>query len=252
MHRGYVKLYRRSYDHPFYNERRPHTRREAWEDILLHVNHSPGQAIVKNRVLHYEAGQSLRSLDEWARIFQWSKSATRRFFTLLVKLGQIRLANETRTTRLTVCHWDEYQSDPTRQATQKPTRERNGSEPLADTRQEVKNVKKKEIPPVYQSLAKTLEQAIRDTGSEAKITEKQVQSWANDMRLIVEQDKRTVEDIRQKIEAVFADKFWRQQIRSGNKLRLRWNEGKLDSLRSEPEPTQSQGNMWELPDNYGQ
>ena len=42
-----------------------------------------------------------------------------------------------------------------------------------------------------------------------------------------EQDKRTPEQIKNMISWIFNDAFWSKTIRSMDKLRLRWNEGKL-------------------------
>jgi len=141
MHRGYVKLWRKSWDHPFY-EKRPKTKREAWEDIVAFANHKETKVLIGSRVIVCGRGESVKSLQTWADEFGWSKSATRRFFALCQKLGQIRLKNETHTTRITVCNYEQYNQDPTQDPTQQPNLERNDSDTLPDTRQEEKNVKK--------------------------------------------------------------------------------------------------------------
>ncbi len=57
----------------------------------------------------------------------------------------------------------------------------------------------------------------------------QVTYWAaQDIRLMIEQDKRTIEDISKVIDAVAGDPFWRTNILSMGKLRQKWAEGKID------------------------
>lgn len=50
---------------------------------------------------------------------------------------------------------------------------------------------------------------------------------------MVEQDNRTEDEIKQVIELVFNDSFWKKNIRSAGKLREQWNAGKLDGLKSD-------------------
>jgi hypothetical protein len=82
----------------------------------------------------------------------------------------------------------------------------------------------------YLPLSEYLKERILKEAPEAIIKESQIKSWCHDFNLMVEKDKRTEEQIRQKIDAVFSDDFWCRNIRSASKLRLRWNEGKLSHL----------------------
>jgi hypothetical protein len=82
----------------------------------------------------------------------------------------------------------------------------------------------------YFPLAACLADHIKVVSREAIIGEGQLKAWCKDFRLMVDRDKRTTEQIYDIIGAVFADDFWRTNIRSAAKLRLRWNEGKLTRL----------------------
>ena len=41
MHRGFLPLWRKAQDHPFYREKRVYSKWEAWIDLLLEVQHKP-------------------------------------------------------------------------------------------------------------------------------------------------------------------------------------------------------------------
>ena len=108
---GWIKLHRKSFDNFLYKENRPLTRREAWEDILLRVNYIEGESLFGNEKIICKRGQSIKSLDTWAKIFNWDKSKVKRFFDLLQKNSMIVVENLHKTTRITVCKYEDYQGD---------------------------------------------------------------------------------------------------------------------------------------------
>lgn len=110
---GWVKLYRDIKDHWVYEPNRPKTYREAWEDIILNVNFSAKQSLIKGQLIECERGQSLNSLQTWASLFNWSIAKVRHFFKLLEKDQMITLEGLQYTTRLTVCNYETYQGEAT-------------------------------------------------------------------------------------------------------------------------------------------
>ncbi|MDX9847004.1 MAG: hypothetical protein RBT74_08485 [Tenuifilaceae bacterium] len=108
---GWIKLHREWLDHWLYNENRPKTRREAWEDMLLLVNHSENEVLIGNEVFICKRGQSIRSIDTWAKQFNWSYSRVHRFFKLLAKEKLIVKEDIKKSTRITICKYDEYQGE---------------------------------------------------------------------------------------------------------------------------------------------
>lgn len=112
---GWIKLYRSSLDHWLYTEYRPLTRREAWETILLTVNYESTKVLIKGQIYECKPGQSLLSLESWAKEFVWSIQQVRTFFKLLESDGMITTDGLQYTTRLTVCNWDSYQGVSTDQ-----------------------------------------------------------------------------------------------------------------------------------------
>ena len=102
--------------------------------------------------------------------------------------------------------------------------------------------KKSEKNQKYLPLSEKLKQSIQKISPNAIIRDTQLSSWANDFRLMVEQDSRTYEFIDTLLEKVFKDEFWSKHIRSASKLRIRLNEGKLDNLNK---PKFQQQNMFQ-------
>lgn len=127
MNSGWIKLHRKFIYHWLYSDNRPFTKREAWYDILLMVNHAEEKVNFGNYLLICEPGESLKSLDTWARRWHWTKSKVKRFFELLQKDNMICIKNEQITTRITVINWMSYQGNCNANETQ-VKRKRNANE----------------------------------------------------------------------------------------------------------------------------
>jgi len=114
MERGYLALYRKIQDHPFYKERREFSKLEAWIDILMEAQHSekPQEVLIGMKILTCNYGESLKSILTWACRWKWTESKVRRFFELLKNMQQIDYKSEVITTRLTVLNYWKY--DPKR------------------------------------------------------------------------------------------------------------------------------------------
>ena len=110
---GWIKLHRACLDHWLFTEYRPLTRQEAWIRILLTVNYDYSKSLIKGQLYECGPGQSLLSLESWARNFVWSIQQVRTFFKLLEADGMIKTEGLQYTTRLTVCNWDIYQEGAT-------------------------------------------------------------------------------------------------------------------------------------------
>lgn len=108
---GWVKLHRQSLDHWLYNESRPHTRREAWEDMLLLANHDDNKVMIQGELIECKSGQSVMSLKNWAKQFKWTIQQVRTFFALLQKDQMITTEGLRKTTRVTICNYVNYQKD---------------------------------------------------------------------------------------------------------------------------------------------
>lgn len=124
---GWIKVHRKVQDHWIFKEQREFSRFEAWLDILLCANHSEQKVIIQGTVYTVKQGESLHSLETWAKRWNWSKTKVRRFFDTLTKELMIETTNETKTTRLTICNYASYQVERNEDETQKE-RKKNASE----------------------------------------------------------------------------------------------------------------------------
>ena len=115
---GWIKIHREITDHWLYKEKRKFSRFEAWNDILLTVNYTEAQTIIKGKLYTVKKGESLLSLDSWAKRWNWDKSSVRRFLTLLQNETMINLVSDNISTRLIVCKWEIYQDERNANETQ--------------------------------------------------------------------------------------------------------------------------------------
>ena len=148
---GWIKLHRKFMTHWLYDTNEPYTKREAWIDILLQVNHSEQKVNLGDQIIVCKTGDSLNSLDTWGKRWKWNKSKVRRFLKLLESDSMIVLKSERKTTRLSVCNYTTYQVERNANETQMK-RKRNANEtqttPNKNDKNEnnVKNEKKKSTP----------------------------------------------------------------------------------------------------------
>lgn len=140
MYRGYVAIWRKIQEHPFYKERRVFSKFEAWVDILMEAQHSKEskEVMLGMTILKCNYGECLKSKRTWAKRWGWSESKVRRYFKTLSKLNQITEKSEGSTTRLTILNYKQY--DP--KATHEPTQTRRTPDARAVTDKNDKNVKK--------------------------------------------------------------------------------------------------------------
>ena len=105
---GWIKLHRSIINHWIFKDE---VKFKAWITILCEVNHKPKKLNIGNLLLDCERGESLNSLDTWAKIFggKWNKSKVRRFFELLEYDNMILTKSEQKTTRLIVRNYSVYQ-----------------------------------------------------------------------------------------------------------------------------------------------
>src|SRR5438128_8696285 len=110
---GFICLHRSIRDHWIYEDP---TKFKWWLDILMECNHSDQKVSIGFDLIECKRGQSINSLLTWSKMWKKDKSTIKRFFTLLERDGMIQTENVKKTTRLTVCNYDSYNSK--RNATQ--------------------------------------------------------------------------------------------------------------------------------------
>jgi hypothetical protein len=144
---GWITLHRKIKKHWIWTSQ---NRFQWWIDILLTVNHCDNNVLIKGQLVECKRGQSVRSLETWAKDWNVTKKTVRDFFILLHNDSMISSENLQITTRITVCNYDSYQIEVNAKETQKK-RTVNAEETLGkrtqhpnnndNNKEELKNVK---------------------------------------------------------------------------------------------------------------
>ena len=103
---GWIMLHRKITEHWIWNDP---IKLKWWLDILLFVNHEDKKVNIGVKLIECKRGQSVMSLQNWAKRWNVSKSAARNFLELLQKDKMINIENISISTRITVCSYDDYQ-----------------------------------------------------------------------------------------------------------------------------------------------
>lgn len=103
---GWISLHRRIKDHWIWKSQ---NRFQWWIDLLLTVNHEDKKVLIGGTLLDCKRGQSVRSLENWAKDWNVTKKTVRDFFILLQKDNMIQFENVKISTRITICNYDSYQ-----------------------------------------------------------------------------------------------------------------------------------------------
>jgi len=104
---------------------------------------------------------------------------------------------------------------------------------LVDTKENKRNYTKEKAP-VFLSTSNLLKTLILQNNPKAKITDSQIKNWGNTIRLMIERDKRTVEEIESLIKFSQNDNFWKSNILSMDKLRKQFDRLTLQAKQKEP------------------
>ena len=124
---GWIQLHRTIHKHWIWKDA---NKLKWWIDILLTVNHTDAKILIGSQLIECKRGQSINSLETWAKRWGVDKSKVRRFLILLENDTMIVTENVFKTTRLTVCKYDSYQGVRNDNETQ-VKRKRNASETQA-------------------------------------------------------------------------------------------------------------------------
>ena len=136
---GWIKVYRSISQHWLWQDK-PFTKGQAWIDILMECNHAEKKVNIKNDIIICERGESLNSLETWAKRWGWDKSRVRRFIKLLETDTMVVLKSTQQSTHLKVINYSIYNDNRNGKRNTDETqmkRKRNA----VDTKQEVKNEK---------------------------------------------------------------------------------------------------------------
>jgi DNA replication protein DnaD len=139
LNNGWIALYRQTKDHWLFKKNRTKTEFEAWVIMLWEVNHSENKVCIGGEIITCKRGESVKSLDTWAKEFGWTKSKVRRFLKLLESDSMIELISERKTTHLKICNYESYQ-DSRNTDEPKMKRKRNNVETMTTPNNNDNNV----------------------------------------------------------------------------------------------------------------
>ncbi|MBB6672605.1 Replication protein O [Cohnella nanjingensis] len=231
---GYISLHRDIQKHWLYEEDRVFSRYEAWLDILMRVNHAEGKTTHNGTVEVVPRGSTIWSMGDMEKHWGWSNKKVKRFLDCLERDQMLSYKSTTKKTYLTVINYDIYQGgeEPkappmhhrsTTEAFQKHTNNnvnndnKENKEPKTNRRKQVYDIDS--IP--FRSANYLYEQILVNSPD---LKKPNLQNWANDMRKLIEIDKREPIQIARLIEWVSKDQFWSGVILSAESLRKNWDK----------------------------
>lgn len=236
---GFIKLYRQVQDHWIYDEKRKFSKYEAWLDMLMMANHKEAKFVLGNELVELKKGEFVTSELKLMERWDWGKAKLRSFLDLLEKDEMIVKKSDRKKTTITICNYCVYHDYETENRPQ-ADREQTDSRPRADTN---KNNKEQPI------ITKNDKERINNTSSPKQVYDEasvpyqlalrlyqnilvnnpnhkkpNLQTWANEVRLMVERDKRTEAEIIYLMDWVQNDSFWKTNILSVSKLREKFDQ----------------------------
>ena len=131
MGKGYVSIHREINTHWVWNDK-PFSKGQAWIDLILLANHSPGKILMGNTLVNVERGQVITSEVKLMTRWGWSKSKVRAFLLLLENDKMIDKKTDSKKTDLTICNYCDWQDTQTKKEPEK-NQEKTAKEPGKDT-----------------------------------------------------------------------------------------------------------------------
>lgn len=138
MHRGYVKLWRKSIDAGWL---RNHELWVLWTYFLMKATHKQCSVIIEGRQVHLQPGQLVVGRNKITREINLSDSIYRNRLNLLKKMGNVTIKPTNKFSIITIAKWADYQSEPI-ETTSRTTSNR----PTTDHIQEHKECKEEKKP----------------------------------------------------------------------------------------------------------
>ena len=136
---GWIKLHRQIRSHWVFKNANYF---KAWVVIISEVNHKSTKVVIEGELIECKRGQSINSLATWVNILgdDWTIQKLRTFLKLLEKDEMINTEGLRKTTRLTVCNYESYQSEQQGDNKQTTNRQQADNKEIT-TNKNVKNEK---------------------------------------------------------------------------------------------------------------
>lgn len=268
MEQGWIKLFRSLTDNSIWRCE-PFTRGQAWVDLLLLANFDRSYFFKRGVKIIVERGQVARSEVELADRWKWSRTKVRKFLNDLEKEQQIEQHKTNVNKLITIINYNLYQGKE-QQIEQQKDNKRTAEEHQKNTLKEIKEIKEykgmflseikisdfPELSHEYFEVAKAFKELFKanltEAGASTATIDKAKGTWIDDVRLIIETDKYTMQDLRQvftylKNEIPDNNGFaWKSNILSISKLRKQMPKLKLKIHNGTTvRPNRKEGTSWD-------
>jgi len=226
----------------------PHVR-EIWELLIKDANHADNG--------NFKRGDCFKSLRDIQDDLKWfvgyrketySKSKCEMAMNWLRKRDMITTAKTTRGMIITICNYGVYQNpknyESNNEKSTKATRDEQHSDTINKNERSFKNEKKEttillsqvdestfnDIEKEYFQIACAFWELVKSNLLELGVSINGIEKaeyakWTNPIRLLIENDKYNINEIREVFTFLKDDNFWKQQIQSTAKLRKKDKEG---------------------------
>ncbi|MDQ0414196.1 replication protein [Mesobacillus stamsii] len=262
---GYVKLYRKTMDSIIWQD--PYYLK-LWMYCLMKASHKEHNQLVGNQNIMLKEGEFITGRSSLSDDlnkgmkpnFKQSEISWWRYLNNLEKWGMLNIKKTNKYSVVSILKWYEYQ-ETEQQMNNKCTTD----EQQLITNKNVKNVKndkneknKKinsrkrvyDVDSIHYQLADRLFKKILLNNSEYK--QPNLQKWADDIRLMMEIDKRNAEQITYVIDWSQTHQFWKTNILSVSKLRDKYDQlviqikaGKTDKPKPKKEALPVDFEKWQ-------
>jgi len=245
---GWIALHRKIQDNPLWKEPREFSKAEAWIDLLMEARHDPepDDVTIGFMTIWCYRGQCVKSLDTWANRWGWSKSKVRRFLTLLKGKRMIDTENVKKTTRITICNYNNYNYQRHENDTP-PARDRHADDTQAtpdnngDNVENVDHKKTQQLP--LEPPGSTSAEPNSDIGDKVKEIVEQWNTLAKDLQLttVVKINDKRVKGVNARLKEgieQYLPQVWQEirqsQFLQGIKGRESWKGAKFDWIFCSP------------------
>jgi uncharacterized protein (UPF0335 family) len=241
---GWIKLHRKLQDWEWYHN-------SQMVHLFIHLLLSSNRRKKKWRGIETERGQTITGLKSLNKETGISVQSIRTCIKRLKSTGEITIKSTNKHSIITICNYDDYQlqiDESNRLTNKQPNKQSTTSQQATNNKQEYKERKEyreeKNIILLSQVDESTLDQRekeyfqiaisfwklIKTNLSELNLSISTIENaeykkWINPIRLLIEKDKKTIDEIREVFYFLKTDDFWKEQIRSTSKFRKKDKDG---------------------------
>ncbi len=232
---GWIKLHRKMMDNPIVCKDSDHI--AVWMYLLLNATHKEYPVLFAGEKITLQKGQLITGRQTISSKIKISESKVQRILKSFESEQQIEQQKSNKNRLISILSWHEYQ-ECEQQNEQQLNNKRTTTEQQVNTNKNVKNIKNdKNVE--NKDIKTSRHKQVYDPNSipyrSANYLFKKIveinptvktpnfQKWSDDMRLLIENDKREPKHVAEVIDWIFNDSFWRTNILSPAKLRKQFD-----------------------------